>query len=169
MERNKKGDSNNMTLYEIKEDFQRLFQTAEEEEITDEVLKDTLESLQYDLEDKADQYAKIIKELEGQAKVIDDERQRLDEKKRTITNNITRMKTALKDAMKVADKKKIKTDLFTFSVRKASNRSVEITGEVPKEYLKAPEPNTMAIKELLKTQKVEWAYLKEPTEFLSIR
>ncbi len=157
------------TLYEIKNDFQRLFQMAEEEEITDEVLKDTLESLQYDLEDKADQYAKIIKELEGQAKVIDDEKQRLDEKKRTITNNITRMKTALKDAMKVADKRKIKTDLFTFSVSKTSNRSVEIIGEVPKEYLKEPEPNTLAIKELLKTQEVEWAYLKEPTEFLSIR
>jgi len=63
-----------MTLYEIKEDFQRLFQMAEEEEITDDVLMDTLESLQYDLEDKADQYAKIIKQLEGQARIVQEEK-----------------------------------------------------------------------------------------------
>jgi len=157
------------TLYEITGNFVRLLEIAEEEEISEETLADTLESLQYDLEDKADQYAKIIKQLEGQARIIQEEKQRLEEKKKTISNNIDKMKAALKDAMKVADKRKIKTDLFTFSVRKASNRSVEIIGEVPPEYLKKPEPDTMAIKELLKTQEVEWAYLKEPTEFLSIR
>lgn len=156
-------------LYKIAGDFQKLFQMAEEEEINEQVLADTLESLEYDLSEKAEQYAKIIKELEGQALMIKEEKERLETKQRTINNNIKKMKEALKGAMAIANIKKIKTNLFSFNIQKASNRAVVIDGEVPQEYLRKPEPDTMAIKELLKVRDVEWAHLKEATEFLSIR
>ncbi len=160
-----------MTLYEITGNFVRLLEMAEEEEISEETLADTLESLEYDLENKADQYAKIIKELEGQAKIISDEKQRLEERKKTLTNNIARMKRALKEAMLIADRKKIKTDLFSFTIRKAGGlKPLVIDGEVPKEYLKEPEPDTAKIREALKSgQEIDWAYLKEPEEVLVIR
>lgn len=157
------------TLYEITGNFVRLLEMAEEE-ISEETLADTLESLEYDLENKADQYAKIIKELEGQAKIISDEKQRLEERKKTLTNNIARMKRALKEAMLIADRKKIKTDLFSFTIRKAGGlKSLVIDGEVPEEYLKQPEPDTVKIRELLKNNEVEWAHLKESEEVLVIR
>ncbi len=160
-----------MTLYKITGNFVRLLEMAEEEEISEETLADTLESLEYDLENKADQYAKIIKELEGQAKIISDEKQRLEERKKTLTNNIARMKRALKEAMLIADRKKIKTDLFSFTIRKAGGlKPLVIDGEVPKEYLKEPEPDTAKIREALKSgQEIDWAYLKEPEEVLVIR
>ncbi len=158
------------TLYEITGNFMKLLEMAEEEEISEETLKDTLESLQYDLEDKADQYAKIIKQLEGQAKIIQEEKQRLEEKKKTISNNIARMKNALRGAMLIADTKKIKTDLFSFTIRKAGGlKPLVIDGEVPEEYLKQPEPDTVKIRELLKNNEVEWAHLKESEEVLVIR
>lgn len=158
------------TLYEITGNFVKLLEMAEEEEISEEALKDTLESLEYDLAEKAEQYAKVIKELEGQAQAIANEKQRLEERKKTLTNNIARMKSTLKEAMLIANKKKIKTDLFSFTIRKAGGlKPLVIDGKVPEEYLKQPEPDTTKIRELLKSNEVEWAHLKESEEILVIR
>lgn len=158
------------TLYEITGNMKKLLQMADEYEIDKQALNDTLESLGCDLEDKAETYAKVIKQLEGQVKIISDEKQRLEERKKTITNNITRMKAALKEAMLVANKKKIKTNLFNFTIQKPGGvRAIVIDGEVPKEYLKQPEPDTTAIREFLKTNQVQWAHIKEPEEVLIIR
>jgi len=73
--------------------------------------------------------------------------------------------------MRVADKKKIKTDLFSFTIRKAGGlKPLVIDGEVPEEYLKQPEPDTSKIREALKSgQEINWAHLKEPEEILVIR
>lgn len=128
-----------------------------------------MESLQYDLEEKAENYAKVINELEGQIAIINSEKQRLDDKERSLNNNIKKMKEALKEVMLLSGKKKFKTNLFRFNIQKAGIRALVIDGQVPNEYLKSPEPNTTAIRELLKTTTVDWAHFNEPTEHLSIR
>jgi len=58
------------TLYEITGNFIRLLEMAEEEEISEEALADTLESLEYDLAEKADQYAKIIGHVLNLVKIV---------------------------------------------------------------------------------------------------
>ncbi|EAH2034311.1 hypothetical protein D4856_02955, partial [Listeria monocytogenes] len=103
------------TLYSIQEKYQQLLNLAEQ--LDPEALKDTLESIEDELETKAENVSFIIKELEGQSLVLDVEIKRLSERKNTINNNVKRLKQSLHDAMLVANKQKIKTNLFTLDIR----------------------------------------------------
>ncbi|EPR8661778.1 siphovirus Gp157 family protein [Listeria monocytogenes] len=104
------------TLYSIQGKYQQLLNLAEQ--LDPELLKDTLESIDDELETKAENVAFVIKELEGQSLVLETETKRLAERKNTINNNVKRLKQSLFDAMLVANKQKIKTNLFTLDIRK---------------------------------------------------
>ncbi|EHP7830968.1 hypothetical protein A4Q21_06155 [Listeria monocytogenes] len=104
------------TLYSIQDKYQQLLNLAEQ--LDPELLKDTLESIDDELETKAENVAFVIKELEGQSLILDVEIKRLSERKNTINNNVKRLKQSLHDAMLVANKQKIKTNLFTLDIRK---------------------------------------------------
>src|SRR5699024_2002331 len=101
-----------MNLYELSESYMQI-QTMIEEGV--EGLEETLESLNDAIEDKAVGYAKVMKNLEGQVKAIRDEEKRLSEKRRSLENNIKRLKESLQDSMLFNNKKSIKTDLFNFN------------------------------------------------------
>lgn len=104
------------TLYSIKEKYLQLLNLAEQ--LDPEALKDTLESIEDELETKAENVAFVIKELEGQSLVLDVEIKRLSERKNTINNNVKRLKQSLHDTMLTANTRKIKTNLFTLDIRK---------------------------------------------------
>ncbi|EAF8339063.1 siphovirus Gp157 family protein [Listeria monocytogenes] len=104
------------TLYSIQGKYQQLLNLAEQ--LDPELLKDTLESIDDELETKAENVAFVIKELEGQSLILEKETKRLDERKNTINNNVKRLKQSLFDAMITAKKQKIKTNLFTLDIRK---------------------------------------------------
>ncbi|EAC5051979.1 siphovirus Gp157 family protein [Listeria monocytogenes] len=104
------------TLYSIQGKYQQLLNLAEQ--LDPELLKDTLESIDDELETKAENVAFVIKELEGQSLILDKETKRLAERKNIINNNVKRLKQSLFDAMITAKKQKIKTNLFTLDIRK---------------------------------------------------
>ncbi|EAG2512604.1 siphovirus Gp157 family protein [Listeria monocytogenes] len=104
------------TLYSIQGKYQQLLNLAEQ--LDPELLKDTLESIDDELETKAENVAFVIKELECQSLILEKETKRLAERKNTINNNVKRLKQSLFDAMITANKQKIKTNLFTLDIRK---------------------------------------------------
>lgn len=157
------------TLYELTGQFRELLELIEQGEIDAELLADTLEGLEGEVEIKADGYAKVIKELEGKTAMLKGEIERLSNKKSAIENNIKTMKESLEIAMRTTGKTKFKTDLFSFNIQKNPARLV-ITGDVPSEYLIPQEPkvDNKTIKELLKQQELPFAHL-EQGESLRIR
>lgn len=92
------------TLYSIQDKYQQLLNLAEQ--LDPELLKDTLESIDDELETKAENVAFVIKELEGQSLILEKETKRLAERKNTINNNVKRLKQSLFDAMITANKQK---------------------------------------------------------------
>jgi len=157
------------TLYELTGQYRELLELAESEELDKQLIADTLEGLDGEIEIKADGYAKVIRELEGKTAVLKDEIDRLSKRKSVIENNIKNLKQALETAMRATGKTKFKTELFSFNIQKNPARLV-ITGEVPEEFLIPQEPkvDNKAIKELLKQQELPFAYL-EQSESLRIR
>ena len=161
-----------MTLYELTNDYMALLEMAEDPDLDPQAFADTLEGIEGALEDKAENYAKVIRTLEGDAAACDAEAKRLRTKKATIENNIKRMKAALQFAMTTTGKTKFKTALFSFGIRK-NPPSVVIDHEskVPADYW-IPQPAELdkkAIREFLKKEgSADWAHL-EQTESLSIR
>lgn len=49
------------TLYELTAEYKELLDMAEEQNLTQADIKDTLEGMDYEFEDKADGYAKVLR------------------------------------------------------------------------------------------------------------
>ena len=62
------------TLYELKENYKHIANMLYEEEIDEKCILDTLESIEGEIEDKADNYAVIIKELSSDAEICKQEK-----------------------------------------------------------------------------------------------
>ena len=104
------------TLYELSANYEFLVRNAAE--IDEEVLKDTLESIDEDIELKADNYARVLVELDGQINTLKAEENRLSDKRKAIENNVKRMKQNLEESMRLTGKTKFKTDFFSFNIQK---------------------------------------------------
>lgn len=120
------------TLYEMTEDFRVLLSMVDDPEIDQQAIFDTLESIDMELEDKADGYAKVMAEMDAEEDGIDKQIERLKARKNALQNNKQAMKDRLKNAMIQTGKTRFKTALFSFSV--ANNG-----GKTPIKYTVEPE------------------------------
>ena len=158
-------------LYEIVGEFKELLEMASEENMDQKLISDTLEGVEFEFEEKADGYAKVVKMLEGDVEAIDKEIKRLTEKKNTIKNNISGIKKNLENAMLITGKTKFKTLLFGYNIQK-NPASVSIDDEtlIPKDFWIDQEPklDKKSLAAFLKENEVSWAHLTQ-TESLRIR
>ena len=152
------------TLYTLTGEYMQLLEMAQEPDIDEQCLKDTMEAIEGELEDKAEGYAKIMKQLEAEAAAIDAEVKRLNERKSSLKNNADRMKKALQAAMEATGKTKFKTTLFSFGIQNNPPALVLAEGAaIPEQYLIPQEPkvDNAAIKAALKDgQQFDFASLK---------
>lgn len=142
------------SLYELKGDYLKLLEMLEDPEIDDQVVLDTLEGIDYELEIKAENYAKIIRELEGTVEIIKTEKKRLSDKQSKLEENVKRLKDNLQEAMTATGKTKFKTDLFSFSIQKNGGALPVIvdvdTAELPDDLVQITEkPDLKAIAKFL--------------------
>lgn len=144
-----------MTLYSLTNDYMELLELAEDPDIDEQAFLDTLEGIEGALEDKADNYAKIMRMLETDAKGIKAEEERLAKRRKTIEGNVSRMKSALQYAMESTGKVKFKTTLFSFGIQ--NNPASVVMDEqdienIPERFLKYKDPDIdrKAIKDAIK-------------------
>ncbi len=106
------------TLYEIAEQMRELSILAENWDDDDQVIQDTLEGLQGDLAEKADNIAKLVKMLDRQADACELESIRLKDRANRIRIRSDRIKEYLMRWMKVLDIRVIENALFDIRIRK---------------------------------------------------
>ena len=131
------------SIYELTEDYIKLLSMAEDPDIEEEVFLDTLEGIEGALEDKAEGYAKVMRQLETNASGLDAEIKRLQERKTLVTKNVERMKKTLQTMMEATGKTKFKTELFSFNVQNNPPSLVmdsEDIETIPMEYLVPQDP-----------------------------
>ena len=134
-----------MKLYEITESLATLQAMAEEEEVCDGVIADTLEGLEGEFEDKLEAYGKVMRQLEVEADAYENEAKavanRLNQQAQLLRKNVERMKAAIENAMRATGKAKVKTHLFDFAIRKNPPALQMEPGTVPPfEFLIDQEP-----------------------------
>lgn len=133
-----------MTLYELKAEYQLLLALAEDPGTDPDVFRDTLDALEGEIEDKADGYAVVMTQLQGDADMLKKEIDRLKAREEAIDSNVKRMKDALQAAMIATDKRKFKTALHSFSIAKNPASIVKETedySKIPAEYWKMRDPD----------------------------
>ena len=160
------------TLYDLTAEYMTLLEMAEDPDVEEDVLRDTMEGIEGEIEIKADGYARVMKQLEATSANLEYEEKRLMNRRKTIDRNIKRMKQALQDAMVATGKPKFKTDLFSFMIRK-NPASVVIDREtcIPPEFLIPQDPkiDKKAIKAAIdRGDDIKFAHL-EQSESLLIR
>lgn len=119
-------------LYELTNDYLKVLAMAEDDE---DGYIDTLESIEFEIEEKAENIAKIIAELQGSVDMLKKEEERLSAKRRAIENNSKRLKQYLEEQMLLTGKVKFKTELFSFGIQKnAPSLDVVTEDNIPEEF-----------------------------------
>lgn len=161
-----------MNLYTLKENWKQVADMLYEEDIDEQCILDTLESIEGEIEYKADNYAKIIKELEALREARKVEAKRLNESANVLDNRIKFLKGNLFDVMKETGKTKFVTELFSFNICKnGGKQALAIDGEVPEEFTKVIiENDTDKIREKLENgENLPFAHLEPRGERLVIK
>ena len=104
-----------MKLYELSNSYIQLLEIAEDLDAT--TLEDTLSSINEAFEDKVENTAKVIRQLEAQAEAIRFEARRLDNRARAMEKNAKRLKEYLQEELERTGKTKVKGNLFTIGVQ----------------------------------------------------
>lgn len=129
-------------LYEIAAQYrQALAVLAENEDLPPELIRDTLEGLQDDLETKATNVAKFVLGLEADAQMMEAAAKAMKERADRRRRRAESIRAYLLLNMQVSGITKIEAPEFTLAVRK-SPPSVEIDdmAVIPPEYMVPPEP-----------------------------
>lgn len=160
-----------MTLYEMNQSWQEVFELLLDPEVPEEAVYDSIEGIEAGMDEKADSYAKIIFSMEADAGEIDQEIKRLQERKRVLLKRRDWLKQMLFGVMKDTGREKFKTALFSFAIQKNGGaRPVDLVGEVPAGWLKPGEPDTQKIRKWLESGgELSFAVLGERGESLRIR
>ena len=139
-----------MKLYEIAERYKNLEELLGNPSIFCHMFLVSLDKVDGEFEEKAENIGKFIKLLDANSKAIDEEIKRLTKLKKSNDNQKNWLKNYLYNAMKLLDKLKLKTKFFNFWIQK-NPISLKITDEtkLPDTY-KETEVITTINKEALK-------------------
>lgn len=153
-----------MNLYKLTQEASYLASLLEEGELTTE-LEQSLVINQNQLQEKAINYVKVIKNLEADSDAIDSEIKRLKAMKEAKDGAIDRMKEAVRNAMLVSGVDKIESSLFKLSLRRSESVEVVNIDQLPEMLTtvkKTVSADKVKIKEAIKSGlTVEGAVLTE--------
>lgn len=136
-------------LYEIKNEFNELLLMADEQGLSIDDIKDTMDGIEFEFEEKADSTANMIKTLIADADSVKAEKDRLAKRETALRNSADNLKKYLETMMLEVKKKKFKTTLFSFNIQKNPKTvNVEVEELLPKKYL-IKQPDKVNRKQLL--------------------
>jgi hypothetical protein len=123
-----------MNLYEITREAQELASLLETDELTPE-LEAALHINQFQLQEKAANYAKVITNIQSDSDAIDAEIKRLKAMKDAKDRAVNRLKEALREAMMVSGIDKMESALFKLSLRRSEAVEVDVVEALPNDFV----------------------------------
>lgn len=125
-----------MKLYELTQNYVNLQALLEDETISQDLIEKAMKEVSEDIEEKAENYAAIMKNLEAEAEALEKEEKRLAARKSSLRNRNKILKDNLENSMKATGKTKFKTRLFSFNIAK-NPPSLDIADEelIPDKYI----------------------------------
>lgn len=135
-----------MKLYNLTEAYQLLLDNISNGE---EGMEGILETLEDAIDNKLESIAKVIKTLEGEVTVYKQEEKRLADRRRSIENNIKRLKAYAEESLESVGKDKVKGELFTIAMQKNPPSVVVHDESIIPEGFFVPQPPTLNKRELL--------------------
>jgi len=147
-----------MTILELSSEYMALLSMLEDPDADEEIINDTLEAIDGELEVKADGYARVMRQMDADATAIKAEEERLYRRRKALEDRSAWLKHRLQMVMEQTGKTKFRTELFSFGIQK-NPASVVIDEQyienIPEEYLIRQDPkiDRQRIKDDLKAGK----------------
>lgn len=157
----------------ISEQYRGLLDLAKTDELPIEAIKDTLDGIEGEFNDKALKIVDVISSVEGDIAQIDAEIDRLTARKKTIANRNQSIRDYLQNNMEACGITKIECPLFTITL--AAGRDIVVIDnedELPDEYITVKTSTAPDKKELLKALKtgaVSGAHIEKSKSSLRIK
>lgn len=129
-----------MKLYELTSNYNEL-QMMIEDGVDPSVLEDTLQAIEESIQDKAQNIALLIKNIEADVDAIKLEEKRLADRRKAAENNCKSLKDYLYQQMTLLEVKRIKGTIVTVGIQK-NPASLDIAPDavIPPEYMIPQEP-----------------------------
>lgn len=144
------------SLYEIRTDYATLltmYDSAETDEAREQYLE-LMATADDAIDEKAEIYAKIIRNKQAEAEAYKAEAERLTAKRKSAERVIERMKEALLDVMIVAEKPEISTTIGKWKIQKNPIKCEVLNIDaIPAEY-HIPQPDKVDVKAMIAQHKL---------------
>lgn len=143
-------------LYLLTQEFREVAEKLADADLPDEVIADTLEALQFPIEEKAKNVAMVIRNMEASAKAIKDAADGMLLRAKAEENRAKNLKAYLQSAMVATGISKIESPYFVIGLRN-NPESVVIDAEsqIPADYMReipaSYSPDKAAIKAAIKS------------------
>ena len=140
-------------------------------EITDntEILNKLFNDLSLSFEDKLDNSQRYCLTLEGEADILAKEIKRLQGKKQALENRADRLNKMMMNAILSSGQSKVKTSLYSFSIKTSESVEIRDLDEVPREFLRIKkEANKVQLKKVLKELRPGNRYIDKKGNILSV-
>jgi hypothetical protein len=147
-----------MKLYDLTNDYLALLEAIDNDEIPEEAITDTLESITACIEDKADSIACLLKNLDAECIAIKAEEARLAERRKSKERAHERIKQYLSESLQIAGIDKVETARNRITFRRSESVEVDEDAfikwaEINRDDLltySAPKVNKTEVKKALK-------------------
>ncbi len=125
------------SLFTISQDFKSLYDMANDAENEDmEALAELFSEVETSLSDKLDNSNYIIKQLKADAETLKTEANRLTNKARALENRAEYLKELMLRAVVSSGTEKIKTELFSFYIKRSESLNIATEDNIGREFLR---------------------------------
>lgn len=124
-----------MKLYELTQNYMNLQELLENPDIPQQMIEEALNEVGGEIEEKAENIAKLIKSLEADIEGIKREEMRFATRRKVLETRVNNLKYYLQTAMLSVNKNKIKSKLFTINVQpNPASIAIDNIDIIPDEY-----------------------------------
>lgn len=160
------------SLFDIVGEFEQLYAMATtEEEQSEQVFLDTLDSLCGELDTKSAGYVAVMTKLDMEAKKADEIVKHYQAIRDSRKNHIKQMKDRLMYAMDMLNVSEMPAGDFTIKIKNNGGvQPIVIDGVVPDNMTKITiEPDNSKIREFLKDNEADWAHLEPRGRHIEVK
>ena len=130
-----------MSLFELSDRYNELMRKIEDDpELDPKLVKDTIASIEESMADKYDNIWTFIKDLEAQVKLRKEYIVAKQKEVKSYQAKITSLKEYAIQEMNATNKKKIRTEHYTLSIRNSHRVAIKDESLIPKEFLEDQAP-----------------------------
>jgi predicted nuclease with TOPRIM domain len=158
-------------LYELTQNYNNLLELVDNPDVPTEMLEESLNSIDDEIDTKVENIAKVIKSIESDIAGLKGEEKRLADRRKSLEGRIDNLKEYVEGSMRAVGKEKIRGKAFTLGIQRNAP-SVDIIDEdvIPEQYFitKKELSKKDILVALKKGEEVPGAAIKQ-TESLRIR